>query len=305
MADAGFRPPRPTHFRLPGRSGAATVDMMLYDMQVNNQISEHDRHIGQKLAHVITGGDVSAFTPVTEQHLLDLEREAFLSLCGEEKTQERIAAHAGDRQAAAELERSRRTTTMASRVVIASAVRTPFTRALKGEFKDTRPDTLAAVAIRAAVAARPRAQALGRRGRGARLRDARGRAGHERRPHGRAPRRAAGHRAGDDHQPLLQLGRAVHRPGGPVDRRRDVRRGGRRRHRVDDAWSRWAGTRSRPTRSSWRSTRRSTPPWAPPRRTWPGASRSPARTRTRSPTRASGGRPRRARRATSRRRSSR
>ncbi|RPH67139.1 MAG: 3-hydroxyacyl-CoA dehydrogenase/enoyl-CoA hydratase family protein [Myxococcaceae bacterium] len=92
MADSGFRPPRPTHFRLPGRSGAATVDMMLYDMQVNNQISEYDRHIGQKLAHVITGGDVSAFTPVSEQHLLDLEREAFLSLCGEEKTQDRIAA---------------------------------------------------------------------------------------------------------------------------------------------------------------------------------------------------------------------
>jgi 3-hydroxyacyl-CoA dehydrogenase len=92
MAESGFRAPRPTHFRLPGRSGAATVDMMLYDMQVNNQISEYDRHIGQKLAHVITGGDVSAFTPVSEQHLLDLEREAFLSLCGEEKTQDRIAA---------------------------------------------------------------------------------------------------------------------------------------------------------------------------------------------------------------------
>jgi 3-hydroxyacyl-CoA dehydrogenase len=91
MAESGFRAPRPTHFRLPGRSGAATVDMMLYDMQVNNQISEYDRHIGQKLAHVITGGDVSAFTPVSEQHLLDLEREAFLSLCGEEKTQDRIA----------------------------------------------------------------------------------------------------------------------------------------------------------------------------------------------------------------------
>jgi 3-hydroxyacyl-CoA dehydrogenase len=92
MASSGFRPPRPTHFRLPGRSGAATVDMMLYDMQVNNQISEYDRHIGQKLAHVITGGDVSAFSPVSEQHLLDLEREAFLSLCGEERTQDRIAA---------------------------------------------------------------------------------------------------------------------------------------------------------------------------------------------------------------------
>jgi 3-hydroxyacyl-CoA dehydrogenase len=92
MAQAGFRPPRPTHFRLPGRSGAATIDMMLYDMQVNNQISAYDRHIGQKLATVLTGGDVSANSPVTEERLLELEREAFLCLCGEEKTQARMAA---------------------------------------------------------------------------------------------------------------------------------------------------------------------------------------------------------------------
>jgi 3-hydroxyacyl-CoA dehydrogenase len=92
MADSGFRPPRPTHFRLSGRSGAATIDMMLYDMETNNQISAYDRHIGQKLGHVLTGGDVSAFTPVSEERLLELEREAFLSLCGEEKTQERIAS---------------------------------------------------------------------------------------------------------------------------------------------------------------------------------------------------------------------
>jgi 3-hydroxyacyl-CoA dehydrogenase len=92
MADAGFRPPRPTHFRLPGRSGAATIDMMLYDMELNNQISAYDRHIGQKLGQVLSGGDVSAFTPVSEARLLELEKEAFLSLCGEEKTQDRIAA---------------------------------------------------------------------------------------------------------------------------------------------------------------------------------------------------------------------
>jgi 3-hydroxyacyl-CoA dehydrogenase len=91
MANAGFRPPRPTHFRLSGRSGAATIDMMLYDMESNNQISAYDRHIGQKLATVLTGGDVSATMPVTEEHLLELEREAFLSLCGEEKTQARMA----------------------------------------------------------------------------------------------------------------------------------------------------------------------------------------------------------------------
>ncbi|MFZ5471738.1 MAG: 3-hydroxyacyl-CoA dehydrogenase NAD-binding domain-containing protein [Myxococcota bacterium] len=91
MAAAGFRPPRPTLFRLPGRSGAATIDMLLYDMQLNRQISEHDRKIGQKLARVLTGGDTSPSSMVSEQHLLDLEREAFLSLCGEEKTQDRIA----------------------------------------------------------------------------------------------------------------------------------------------------------------------------------------------------------------------
>jgi 3-hydroxyacyl-CoA dehydrogenase len=90
MADAGFMPPRPATFLLPGRSGSATIDMLLYDMQLNHQISEYDRHIGKKLATVLTGGDTAATVPVTEQQLLDLELEAFLSLCGEEKTQARI-----------------------------------------------------------------------------------------------------------------------------------------------------------------------------------------------------------------------
>jgi 3-hydroxyacyl-CoA dehydrogenase len=90
MADSGFRPPRQTTFVLPGRSGAATVDMMLYDMQLNHQISEHDRKIGRKLAGVFTGGDVSPQAAVTEQQILDLEAEAFLSLVTEPKTQERI-----------------------------------------------------------------------------------------------------------------------------------------------------------------------------------------------------------------------
>lgn len=90
MAEAGFTPPRATTFFLPGPSGAATIDMLLYDMVLNHQISDHDRLIGRKLAGVLTGGNVSPTTPVTEQHLLDLELEAFLSLCGEAKTQDRI-----------------------------------------------------------------------------------------------------------------------------------------------------------------------------------------------------------------------
>lgn len=90
MAEAGFTPPRQSTFFLPGRSGAATIDMLLYDMMLNHQISEHDRHIGRKLATVLTGGDVSPTAPVSEQRLLDLELEAFLSLCGEAKTQDRM-----------------------------------------------------------------------------------------------------------------------------------------------------------------------------------------------------------------------
>jgi 3-hydroxyacyl-CoA dehydrogenase len=64
--------------------------MMLYDMQLNHQISDHDRKIGKKLASVLSGGDCAPGSLVTEQRLLDLELEAFLSLCGEEKTKERI-----------------------------------------------------------------------------------------------------------------------------------------------------------------------------------------------------------------------
>ncbi|RYZ44947.1 MAG: crotonase, partial [Myxococcaceae bacterium] len=82
--------PRPTRFRLPGPNGAATIDMMLYDMQLNNQISAHDRKIAQKLARVLSGGDTSPSVLVTEDKLLELEMEAFLSLIGEEKTQDRM-----------------------------------------------------------------------------------------------------------------------------------------------------------------------------------------------------------------------
>ncbi|MFP2928155.1 3-hydroxyacyl-CoA dehydrogenase/enoyl-CoA hydratase family protein [Pyxidicoccus sp. 3LG] len=90
MANAGFKAPRPTRFRLPGPNGAATIDMMLYDMELNGQVSAHDRKIAQKLARVLTGGDTSPSVLVTEDKLLELEAEAFLSLCGEEKTQDRL-----------------------------------------------------------------------------------------------------------------------------------------------------------------------------------------------------------------------
>ncbi len=66
--------------------------MMLYDMEVNGQISAYDRKIGQVLAKVLTGGETSPGCPVGEERLLELEMEGFLSLCGEEKTRERMMA---------------------------------------------------------------------------------------------------------------------------------------------------------------------------------------------------------------------
>ncbi|MCP4500668.1 MAG: 3-hydroxyacyl-CoA dehydrogenase/enoyl-CoA hydratase family protein [Deltaproteobacteria bacterium] len=91
MVRSGFRPPRPRSYRLPGRSAMATFDMVVTSMKDGNFISEHDALIAMKVASVLTGGDTSPRVKISEQHLLDLEREAFLSLCGEEKTQARIA----------------------------------------------------------------------------------------------------------------------------------------------------------------------------------------------------------------------
>ena len=62
----------------------------VFAMKEGNYISAHDQKIADKLAYVMCGGDLSAPTEVSEQYLLDLEREAFLSLTGERKTLERI-----------------------------------------------------------------------------------------------------------------------------------------------------------------------------------------------------------------------
>jgi 3-hydroxyacyl-CoA dehydrogenase len=60
-------------------------------MREGEYISDHDVKIANRIAHVLCGGEATPGTPVSEQYLLDLEREGFLSLCGERKTQERIA----------------------------------------------------------------------------------------------------------------------------------------------------------------------------------------------------------------------
>lgn len=91
MARAGFTPPRRRTFRLPGRSAYATFEMALGSMRDGHFISDHDLKVAMKVAQVMTGGDTTPRTKLSEQHMLDLERAAFLSLIGEEKTQERMA----------------------------------------------------------------------------------------------------------------------------------------------------------------------------------------------------------------------
>lgn len=75
-----------------GRSGMALIESVLVNLLEGRFISEHDRKIGRELARVLCGGDVSGPTLASEQHLLDLERESFLRLCGESKTQDRMLA---------------------------------------------------------------------------------------------------------------------------------------------------------------------------------------------------------------------
>ncbi|MCA9526832.1 MAG: 3-hydroxyacyl-CoA dehydrogenase/enoyl-CoA hydratase family protein, partial [Myxococcales bacterium] len=76
--------------KVAGRSGYGTIYANLWDMAQTGQISEHDQKIGAKLAYVLSGGDVAADTWVSEERFHELEQEAFLSLCGEEKTLARI-----------------------------------------------------------------------------------------------------------------------------------------------------------------------------------------------------------------------
>src|SRR5579871_388514 len=92
IADAGYAPPLPrTDIPAPGQSVLATFKLGVHTMREGEFISEHDANVANKVAHVLCGGSITPGTPVSEQYLLDLEREAFLSLCGERKTQERIA----------------------------------------------------------------------------------------------------------------------------------------------------------------------------------------------------------------------
>jgi 3-hydroxyacyl-CoA dehydrogenase len=88
----GYVPPvMRTDIPAPGENILATLKLGVHMMRQGEFITDHEVKIGNKVAEVICGGNVSPGTPVGEQYLLDLEREGFKSLCGEKKTQERIA----------------------------------------------------------------------------------------------------------------------------------------------------------------------------------------------------------------------
>ena len=91
LAQTGYEPPPPRmDIPAPGESILAALKMGVHLMRQGEFISDHEVKIGTKVAEVLCGGNVSPGTPVSEQYILDLEREAFKSLCGERKTQERI-----------------------------------------------------------------------------------------------------------------------------------------------------------------------------------------------------------------------
>jgi len=90
MLETGYHPPVPEKVYAAGRDALAALRVGIYIMKEGGFITEHEHLIASKLAYIMTGGELSQPTWVDEQYLLDLEREAFLSLCGEEKTQQRM-----------------------------------------------------------------------------------------------------------------------------------------------------------------------------------------------------------------------
>lgn len=91
LAEAGYTmPTQARNIKVQGRTGLALFAAGVNGMKMGRYISEHDEKIAMKIANVMCGGDLTSPQEVSEQYLLDLEREAFVSLCGEKKTLERI-----------------------------------------------------------------------------------------------------------------------------------------------------------------------------------------------------------------------
>ncbi|QRN40744.1 MAG: 3-hydroxyacyl-CoA dehydrogenase [Neisseriaceae bacterium] len=90
LAQSGFKPEQPQTFTVGGRTVAASIFGQLVNMKEGRFISEYDSHLGQKIAWIMTGGDIENGSIVDEQWILDLEKKVFMDLLKNEKTQERI-----------------------------------------------------------------------------------------------------------------------------------------------------------------------------------------------------------------------
>ncbi len=88
--ELGYVKERKRKIKVDGKDGYAYLDMIIYNLLEGKQITEHEALIARKISEILTGGDVPAGTLVTEERLLELERENFLFLCGTQKTRERI-----------------------------------------------------------------------------------------------------------------------------------------------------------------------------------------------------------------------
>jgi len=91
LARTGYHPPAPAQIRVLGDEFLAAAKLAVHMMVRGEYISEYDAVVARKIAHILAGGGLSSAQVVSEQYVLDLEREAFVSLCGQRKTQERIA----------------------------------------------------------------------------------------------------------------------------------------------------------------------------------------------------------------------
>jgi 3-hydroxyacyl-CoA dehydrogenase len=99
LVRSGYQPPaaswqegvQTTQIKVLGEQFLAGAKLVIHMMQRGGYITDYDAHVGRKLANILAGGPLTSPQLVSEQYVLDLEREAFVSLCGEKKTQERMA----------------------------------------------------------------------------------------------------------------------------------------------------------------------------------------------------------------------
>ncbi len=91
LVRAGYHPPAPAEIRVLGEEFYSAARLVIHMLVRGEYATEYDGVVARKLAYILSGGGITAPQTVPEQYILDLEREAFVSLCGERKTQERIA----------------------------------------------------------------------------------------------------------------------------------------------------------------------------------------------------------------------